>query len=680
MDALAAQKEAFFSNLAGSTTLDVLCSLAVLPGSMVLLSAMQASLGPLPARWRFVLECLVLVLPLVLANLVPLPGFGAGLTACALAVSLGMAAGVAYEGGDGRPLLRWDAGRAAPEHALCSLHPSRPYFVTRFRAALMLLTVVVILGVDFSAFPRRMAKTESLGLSTMDAIVGAFAFSSGLTSFWARRLAGCTPATKSAAASGQVALLLALGALRLLAHSLTSHHAHSSEYGAHWNFYFTLALISLAGDGLGAVLCWLLRATAQAAKLPPPHPASRAGALFLLALALSLLQERAVLTAPLQSLSGVLGLPAAEALFPDFGANANDPVCSLPLGGPYARLSVAHWALCGKRTLRGHPATSLWDVLSGGASGGGGGGGSGAQLQQLLARLFVENREGILSLVGLFCLHIFGLCVGVLVAAAGLEADQARKEPAAAGSPASCPAPASPVTPTSPAAPASPAAPGAHAADATRARATVRVWHGLFFSLSVLCVALWALYAMLCSHSWEWASATNAAQSRAQVWPPPAAHPGGSILAHLTVPRNHAGFPLPPLDPSGAPAASDGGGANEAVVPPGFPVSRRLANTAYVLWCSAGCLTLLLAFCGVEAISVDPPQGGIMEAVSSNFLPTFILANLGVGAVNVLGDAAWGGCLHAPLWAAAPVTLIYTCTVLWVICGVFRRSFGGELF
>ena len=38
-------------------------------------------------------------------------------------------------------------------------------FITMFRAGIMLLTILSILGVDFSQFPRCLAKTENFGTS-----------------------------------------------------------------------------------------------------------------------------------------------------------------------------------------------------------------------------------------------------------------------------------------------------------------------------------------------------------------------------------------------------------------------------------------------------------------------------------------------------------------------------------
>ena len=49
-------------------------------------------------------------------------------------------------------------------------------FLTNYRASMLLVTAICILGVDFQAFPRRFAKTEELGFGLMDIGVGSFVF------------------------------------------------------------------------------------------------------------------------------------------------------------------------------------------------------------------------------------------------------------------------------------------------------------------------------------------------------------------------------------------------------------------------------------------------------------------------------------------------------------------------
>lgn len=97
-----------------------------------------------------------------------------------------------------------------------------------------------ILAVDFTPFPRELAKTETFGMSLMDLGVGAVIFSMGLTSdrFWQQ-----PNYLGKAVRSSLVTLGIGMG--RLAAIKLTNYHEHESEYGRHWNFFLTLALVPI---------------------------------------------------------------------------------------------------------------------------------------------------------------------------------------------------------------------------------------------------------------------------------------------------------------------------------------------------------------------------------------------------------------------------------------------------
>jgi phosphatidylinositol glycan class W len=59
-------------------------------------------------------------------------------------------------------------------------------FVDGQQGSNMLITCLAILAVDFKIFPRRFAKTETMGVSLMDVGVGTFIVSSAVTSRYAR--------------------------------------------------------------------------------------------------------------------------------------------------------------------------------------------------------------------------------------------------------------------------------------------------------------------------------------------------------------------------------------------------------------------------------------------------------------------------------------------------------------
>ncbi|GFN89416.1 phosphatidylinositol-glycan biosynthesis class w protein [Plakobranchus ocellatus] len=119
-------------------------------------------------------------------------------------------------------------------------------FISWYRSLVNLMTALAILAVDFPVFPRRLAKSETYGFGGMDNGVGFFVIANAIVSPEARGkhiqrpiytqlkhcVVGCVP-------------LLLLGLGRLLAVKATDYHEHITEYGVHWNFFFTLAALKL---------------------------------------------------------------------------------------------------------------------------------------------------------------------------------------------------------------------------------------------------------------------------------------------------------------------------------------------------------------------------------------------------------------------------------------------------
>ncbi|CEQ42998.1 SPOSA6832_04890 [Sporobolomyces salmonicolor] len=153
---------------------------------------------------------------------------------------------------------------------------SRP-FVTAYRAIMMVMTVICILAVDFPVFPREFAKAETWGTSLvraslalfppglaiedcipfdvcsqMDLGVGSFVFSLGLVSALPLlRRNDQRPYFAAVWSSARKSVgVIALGLIRVLMVKGVDYPEHVTEYGVHWNFFFTMALLPVFGSAL----------------------------------------------------------------------------------------------------------------------------------------------------------------------------------------------------------------------------------------------------------------------------------------------------------------------------------------------------------------------------------------------------------------------------------------------
>lgn len=131
------------------------------------------------------------------------------------------------------------------------LEPKPRSYITNFRAITNMLTVLCIFAVDFHIFPRRFAKTETFGFGVMDLGVGLFVVANAL-------VAPETHGEKLSSVPKTFYLslpLVILGVGRFIMTSQVNYHKNVTEYGVHWNFFFTLAVTKV----LSSILVKLVR-------------------------------------------------------------------------------------------------------------------------------------------------------------------------------------------------------------------------------------------------------------------------------------------------------------------------------------------------------------------------------------------------------------------------------------
>ena len=199
-------------------------------------------------RFSWAFELVIVILPSILVFTVL-----ADHVLFFLSLMLPLAAGLILAAVCSHQLLYQLQSRFA--QALQCSYPRRIPFLSAQRTFLTLLTVVAILAVDFPAFPRRLAKVETYGVGLMDVGVGLFVYAHGVTSLEARGGGSSVLKVRLNLAAyfalvGKTARgvfpLLVLGLLRLLVVKGSGYQEHISEYGLHWNFFFSIASVRVS--------------------------------------------------------------------------------------------------------------------------------------------------------------------------------------------------------------------------------------------------------------------------------------------------------------------------------------------------------------------------------------------------------------------------------------------------
>ncbi|KAH7928358.1 GWT1-domain-containing protein [Leucogyrophana mollusca] len=247
-----ASKEAFVSGATGSTILHINMISAVALASIALHSAMRSRIQVFKSM-PFVVEWLTLILPLLLVMTVFADAPGA-LSALLLAPTVTLLLVPPLERGLPLPSRNADGLVSPAGSPVSQPRPTPPSLrplpaLTTYRAHMLLMTIISILAVDFPVFPRSLAKCETFGVSLMDLGVGSFVFSQGVVSAIplikdpSHLRAPLVP--KLVTVSRKMLPVIALGVVRVLLVKGSEYPEHVTEYGTHWNFFITLAILPI---------------------------------------------------------------------------------------------------------------------------------------------------------------------------------------------------------------------------------------------------------------------------------------------------------------------------------------------------------------------------------------------------------------------------------------------------
>ncbi|OAP56187.1 hypothetical protein AYL99_09366 [Fonsecaea erecta] len=265
-----ARKEAFVSNLYGSSLTEINLVTLVAAAAVFLWTALQrrysffTPYSPVALVADFLLNVCAILFAITLYSSAPLALNLFLITPAVLLLFLqsgGQSA--SFSDGPANPSSRTakkpaklnpvavNGTAASTSNAPLAL-PVRP-FLTHYRGSMLVVTCLAILAVDFPIFPRRYAKVETWGTSLMDLGVGSFVFSAGVVSaravvrassnVYAVSSSTTNFANRFIQACRRSIPLLALGLIRLYSVKGLDYAEHVTEYGVHWNFFFTLALL-----------------------------------------------------------------------------------------------------------------------------------------------------------------------------------------------------------------------------------------------------------------------------------------------------------------------------------------------------------------------------------------------------------------------------------------------------
>ncbi|XP_051014138.1 phosphatidylinositol-glycan biosynthesis class W protein [Acomys russatus] len=240
-------KEAFVSNLNGTSVLEVtqgLCfpAFCILCRGLLIIFSQHSSSYSHTWTTRFFMDFVVLIVPLVLTLTI----LSSSIPLETLTV-IACGAWLLYQIYQRRTCYaRVPVQKVLANFLKVSLESEHSPAITCFRVINSVFTAIAILAVDFPLFPRRFAKTELYGTGAMDFGVGGFIFGAAMVCPEVRRkyIEG-SRFNYLRRSLYSVWPLVFLGMGRLISIKSIGYQEHLTEYGVHWNFFFTIVVVKL---------------------------------------------------------------------------------------------------------------------------------------------------------------------------------------------------------------------------------------------------------------------------------------------------------------------------------------------------------------------------------------------------------------------------------------------------
>ncbi|XP_008829400.1 phosphatidylinositol-glycan biosynthesis class W protein isoform X2 [Nannospalax galili] len=240
-------KEAFVSNLNGTSVLEVtqgLCFPAfciLCRGLLIIFSQHLCSVSH-TWRTRFLIDFVILIVPLVI-TLTILSSFIFLETLTVIMYEVWLL----YQIYQRRTCYaKVPVQKILEKFLKISLESDYSPAIACYRVTNSVLTAIAILAVDFPLFPRRFAKTEFYGTGAMDFGVGGLIFGTAMVCPEVRRKYIEGSKFNSLRKSlYSVWPLVFLGMGRLAVIKSIGYQEHLTEYGVHWNFFFTIIVVKL---------------------------------------------------------------------------------------------------------------------------------------------------------------------------------------------------------------------------------------------------------------------------------------------------------------------------------------------------------------------------------------------------------------------------------------------------